>query len=261
MSQTGQTPKDHISVSQINLYLLCPRKYSFTYIEKLERPFKPVGFAFGSAIHSSIEWLNRERKAGRMPTVQELWRIFQADWYSQKVETLLLKGVNDEADLFRQGRELLALYYEEASKRKPPQSVELPFKVDLIDLETGEALDLPLEGAIDRVETGDTVVETKTTTRGFSPIQLAQHLQLSAYGYAYERLYKRKPNLVLESLVKGKKPRLERTEVSRQKQDYVRFFHIAKGATKAIRSGNFHPIPGWQCADCEFFEACQKWRG
>lgn len=260
MKTNGQTPRDHLSVSQINLYLLCPRKYAFSYIEKVERPFKPIGFAFGSAIHSTIEWLNRERKAGRTPEALELWRIFLADWNAQKAETLLLKGVDDESVLFRQGKELLGLYYAEATNRPPPQSVEMPFKVNLVDQETGEALDLPLEGAIDLVEKGDTVVEIKTTSRGFSQLQLDQHLQLTAYDYAYEMLYKRKPRLVLESLYKGKKVRIERLEVKRNKGDHVRFFHIAKGVAKAMRAGNFHPIPGWQCAECEFFAVCQKWR-
>jgi len=261
LSQVQPTPRDHLSVSQINLYLLCPQKYAFSYVEKLERPFKPIGWAFGSAMHSAIEWLNRERKAGRTPEALELWRIFLADWDAQKVETLLLKGVDDEAVLFRQGKELLGLYYAEAANRPPPQSVELPFKVNLVDHETGETLDLPLEGAIDLVEKGDTVVEIKTTSRAFSQLQLDQHLQITAYAYAYEALYKRKPRLVLESLFKGKKSRIERTEVKRTKDDHARFFHIAKAVLKAIRSGNFHPNPGWQCADCEFFAACQKWRG
>lgn len=261
MSQENATPRDHLSASQLNLYLLCPRKYAFSYVEKAPRAFKPIGYAFGSAIHSTLEWLHREKKAGRMPPLEAFVKTFLADWNAQKVDTLRLRGVDDENVLLAQGKELLTLYHAELSLKKPPQSVEMPFKVDLVDLETGEALDLPLEGVIDLVETGDTVVEIKTTSRAFSPIQLAQHLQLTAYGYAYQVLFRRKPNLVLESLVKGKKPRLERAEVNRTKQDYVRFFHIAKGVTKAIRSGSFHPNPGWQCAECEFFEACQKWRG
>ena len=50
MKTNGNTPRDHLSVSQINLYLLCPRKYAFTYVEKIPRVFKPIGWAFGGAI-------------------------------------------------------------------------------------------------------------------------------------------------------------------------------------------------------------------
>ncbi len=261
METVGTTPRDHLSVSQINLYLLCPRKYAFTYVEKIPRAFKPIGWAFGSAIHSSIEWLNRQRKAGKVPALTELIRIFEADWNAQKVENLKLKGEEDEKSLIAQGKELLSLYHGELSGKAAPQSVELPFQVELCDFESGEVLDLPLEGVIDLVERGDTVVEIKTSSRSFSPIQLAQHLQITAYAYAYEVLYRKKPSLVLETLLKGKRPRIERAEVLRSKDDHLRFFHIAKAVLKAIRSGNYHPNPGWQCQDCEFFDACQRWRG
>jgi CRISPR/Cas system-associated exonuclease Cas4 (RecB family) len=212
-------------------------------------------------MHTSIEWLNRQRIAGRIPRLDELLRIFEADWNSQKVDNVLLKGEDSEEILLSQGRELLRQYHADLDGREKPQAVELPFRTDLVDLENGEVLELPLVGAIDLVEQGDNLVEMKTTGRSYTQIMLDQHLQITAYAYAFERLYRRKPNLILEFLLKFRKPRIERAEVSRSEPDFVRLFHIAKGVLKAIGSGNYHPNPGWQCAECEFFEACQRWRG
>ena len=43
---------DRISVSQVTSYLLCPRKYRFRYIDKLEPEHRSANMAYGSAVHT-----------------------------------------------------------------------------------------------------------------------------------------------------------------------------------------------------------------
>ena len=50
-------PIEHLSKSQISLYMDCSLKYKFQYIDNLPKPFKPAGLAFGTSIHSALEWL------------------------------------------------------------------------------------------------------------------------------------------------------------------------------------------------------------
>jgi putative RecB family exonuclease len=140
------------------------------------------------------------------------------------------------------------------------RAVELPFRVPLVDLETGEMLELPLDGYIDLVEAEDRIVELKTAAKVYDATTITQHLQLSAYAYAYGWLYKRKPRLRLDILTKGKNPALHSFEVARDKESLVRFFHIARGVIRAIQQEHFYPNEGWQCPTCEYFEVCRKWR-
>ena len=251
--------RDHISVSQINLYLMCPLKYRFNYIDKLPKPFRPADLAFGSAIHAAVEWWHKNRKNGTGPEWQDVARIFEADMQAQAMETLKFKDGDSLESHLEKGRQLLAVYLRDY-KGFGIRAVELPFRVPLVNLETGESLKLPLDGYIDLIEADDTVVELKTAARIFDPISITQHLQLSAYAYAFGWLYKRKPNLRIDILTKTKNPALHSFEVNRDKDSLVRFFHIAKGVLKAIQEGHFYPNEGWQCPGCEYFDVCQRWR-
>jgi putative RecB family exonuclease len=252
--------RDHISVSQINQYLMCPLKYRFHYIDQLPRPFKPADLALGSAIHAAVEWWHKNRMInGGGPEWQDVVRIFEADLQAQALDTIRYKNGENIESLIEKGKQVLAVYLKEY-RGAGIRAAELPFRVPLVDLETGEALSLPLDGYIDLVEADDTVVELKTAAKVYSPIEVVQHLQLSAYTYAFGWLYKRKPKLRLDILTKGKNPALHSFEVYRDKDSLVRFFHIAKGVLRAIQEGHFYPNQGWQCPTCEYFDVCQKWR-
>jgi len=259
MNSDNGYPRDHISVSQINLYLMCPLKYRFTYVDQLPRPFKPAALAFGSAVHSAVAWWHRQRMDGIDPEGEEVARIFCADFNAQKVDNITFKDGASKEALIERGQRMLVAYLKEY-QGGPVTSVELPFRVPLVDKETGETLELPLDGVIDLIEEDDTVVELKTAARKFTLLDLTQHLQLTAYSYAYEWLYKRSPTLRFDCLLKTTRPRLESWQTERRQDDQVRFFHIAKAVTQAIKTKQYYPKPGWLCADCEYYVPCQKWR-
>ena len=252
-------PRDHLSVSQINLYLACPRKYAFTYVEKLEKPFKPPGLAFGSAIHSSLEWLHKELLKGRKPELPALLKYFETDWYVQKLDNVRFSTEGEDQELVRKGQEMLRLYHG-VTDGTALMAAEKPFQVPIVDLSSAEVLEIPLQGVFDLIEKGDTVVELKTGARQMDVLTLSQHLQLTAYSYAYQMIYGTEPTLKLVNLIKSKQVRIEELRTERTEQDKVRFFHMAKEVLKGIKAGYYCPHPGWMCAECEFFEPCQNWR-
>ena len=252
--------RDHISVSQINLYLMCPLKYRYQYVDQLPRPFKAAELAFGSAIHSAIEWWHKERQAEREREWQQVASVFEADMNAQAVDEIRYKNGDDLSALVEKGKELLAVYLKEF-KGGAPKAVEQAFRVPLVDSETGERLDLPLDGYFDLLEEGDTIVELKTAAKAYDTTTLAQHLQLTAYAYAFTIQRKREPNLRIDILTKTKKPQLHSFEVVRGRNDIIRFFHLAKRVIEGIQNGHFYPNAGWQCPSCEYYDACQKWRG
>lgn len=248
---------DHLSSSQINLYLQCSLKYKFQYIDQIPKPFTSSGLAFGSVIHSAISWLHNERMAKNGVSLERLYRIFDADWYSQKVDTdIRYKNGESEMKLTVMAKDMLRMYYQEPVKEV--KGTDVSFTVPLINLKTSEDLGINLEGFIDMIEEDDTIVEFKTSAQSMNDID--GHLQLTAYSYAFEVLHQRPPKLLkLINFVKTKKPKMITLETKRDRSDYQRFFHIAGQVLKGIQTQIFFPRQSFMCKDCEYEGNCRAW--
>ena len=251
----------HLSNSQISLYSQCSLKYKFQYIDEIPRPFKPSGLALGSAVHSALSWLNKERMNGNNVSLEKLYRIFDADWYSQKVDTeIRFKDGENEMKLAVLGKELLGLYFPKPYK--PVKAVEIPFVVPLSNPRTGQQLGIDLEGVIDLIEEDDTIIEFKTSAQTIDPRNVDNNLQLTIYSYAFETLTQRPPRLLkVVNFVKTRKPKMIVLETKRKKADYERLFFLASQVLKGIQQGIFFPRTGFWCKDCEYAENCRKWKG
>jgi putative RecB family exonuclease len=253
---------DTISVSQINLYRTCSLKYRFQYIDQLPRLVRAGGLVFGSAIHKALEWLNKTRKAGEQPTLEALLRVFEADWHAQCLDGEILFADHASADQLRmKGKELLSAYYH--APAKPVYDAELFFQVPLVNPATGEVLDVPLRGVIDLIEADDSLVEFKTSQKRWAVTDLPDNIQLTAYSYAYELLFGRRPKeLRLVNLVRTKAPVIETHITGRDANDYERLFFLGKEVRRGIQAGVFIPNRGcWMCRDCEYDQDCREWTG
>src|SRR5712692_9783824 len=103
---------DSISVSQINLYRTCSLKYRFQYINQLPRLVRASALVFGSAVHSALEWLHKSRKAGAQPLLEDMLRVFEADWRAQCLDGEIRFPDDTSAEqLVVKGEELLSAYY------------------------------------------------------------------------------------------------------------------------------------------------------
>ena len=252
---------DHLSASQINLYLLCSLKYRFQYIDKLPKPFKSSGLAFGSVIHSALEWFHKERIKGNVHSLEKLLKIFKADWFSQTVETEI-RYKNGEAgkNLLLMGKQMLSQYFH--SEHSTPVDAEIPFSLPLIDPNTKEVLGPTIQGWMDLIEKDDVVVEFKTSAKTMSENDLKDSLQVTCYSYAYEMLFQ-KPvkSIKLTNFVKTRTPKIVTLETTRDKSDTQRFFLIAKEVLNGIQSRHFFPRSSWMCKDCEYEKPCRQWKG
>jgi CRISPR/Cas system-associated exonuclease Cas4 (RecB family) len=252
---------DHLSNSQINLYLQCSLKYKFQYVDFFPKPFKPSGLALGSAVHSALSWLNKERMNGNSVTLDRLYKIFDADWYSLKVDAeIRYKNGEEEMKLTVLAKELLGLYFSEPHRKV--KGTEIPFVVPIVNPQSGQRLPIDLEGVIDLIEEEDAITEFKTSAQTMDATEVGTNLQLTIYSYAYEMLAHRPPKLLrIIDLVKAKKPKMIVLKTERGKADYERFFFLASQVLKGIRSQVFFPRSGFWCKDCEYGEYCRDWRG
>jgi putative RecB family exonuclease len=248
------------SISQVQAYLFCPLKYRFQYVDQIPKPWRASALAFGTSVHAAVEWLHKERLAGRQPDLMEILKVFEADWYAQNLEPLVFPERESKDSLTEKGRAMLQLYTESLNGVKPI-AVEQPFEVDLADPETGEVLDVRLRGIVDLVEEGETLVDLKTAARTLEQGGLERHLQLSAYALAFFLLYGSVPKLRLDMLLKTSKPRLERHETTRTVEDLSWIARLISEVSLAIQTEHFYPNPSWRCSECEYFAHCMRWRG
>jgi len=252
---------DHLSCSQMNLYLQCPLKYKFQYLDKLPKPFRPSGLAFGGSLHVALCWLNKQRMNGNDVSLDKVYKIFDADWYAQNLDRQIrYKNGETETRLLIMAKEMLSLYFVRPQRKV--LGAEVPFTVPLVNLSTGERLPVNLEGYIDLIEEADSICEFKTSGQTMSQSDLDNHLQLTAYSYAYEMLYRRPPRILrLIDFVKTKRPKIMSLEMPREKLDYRRFFYLARQILKGIKSGIFFPRTSFMCKDCEYDKPCRTWQG
>lgn len=249
----------HISISQINLYALCSLKYRFSYVDTIEKLFKPAGLAFGSSFHAALEWLNRKRMETGSVSADEVIKIFKADWYAQNFETIKFKAKDSQESLAELGQAMILKYLENLPPKRPVE-IEMEFEIPLVNFTTGEVLDLILKGVIDLIEEDGVIVDHKTSARVLDETTVNDSLQLTAYSYAYRYLYQKpEKGLRIDNIVKTKNPQVKRFHTSRTEQDHIRLFHIAQAVLTGIESQVFFPCPGWACADCEFADHCRNW--
>ena len=255
------TPES-ISVSQINLYRTCSLKYRFQYLDGLPRLVRPGALVFGSAVHAALQWLHTARKADTSPRLEDLLRVFEADWHAQCLDAdIRFNGDASAGQLLIKGKELLSAYFH--LPPRPVQDAEVSFQVPLVNPMTGEVLDVPLRGVMDLVEADGTLVEFKTSLRRWTLSDLPDNVQLTAYSYAYELLYGRPPKeLRLVNLIRTRTPAIETHRTRREPSDYERLFYLGKEVRRGIQAGVFIPNRGcWLCKDCEYERDCHEWTG
>ena len=256
--------QDHISYTQINTYLSCPLKYSFQYIEKIPWPFKPEALVFGSAIHQSLEHFYTGRKEGRSVPLKEMLAIYDASWEKDVGDNeIRFKNGNTRESLMKNAEAMIETFLATV---KPGEvlAVEQAFSVDIINPETKEKLDVPLEGRIDLIEqtrTGIAVIDHKTAAKKYDDERVANDLQLTAYSYVMSRQGHDPEDITLrfDVLLKNGKCAFQTYATFRTPLDHQRLFKTAKSVINGIKAEAFYPQKSWMCNGCVFEKECGKW--
>ena len=258
-------PPDVVSASSIQLYLTCSLKYRFQYIDRLPRLTTSGNQAFGTSIHAALNWLHKERKAGRTPSLAEVLRVFESDWYAQTAvagrQEIRFDDFGDVEILTHKGKELLTQYYHLPAGRV--RDSELHFTLPLVNPVNGEVLDVSLRGVIDLVEEDDVIVEFKAPQKAPPLTELPDNVQITTYAYAHEKLFGKMPREIRKiSLVRTKNPRIDTQITGRSKKDFERLFHLGREVVKGVQAEVFIPSRGcWLCNDCEYRVDCDEWTG
>jgi hypothetical protein len=142
-----------VSFTQLDQYLRCPARYRFLYIDHVEPDFVPAARAFGSGIHAAAAYFFRGVAQGEPPEVEDVQGHFEALWNRETQAQPLRYGEKETKESLRDlGMRVLAVLHREFDPGTRVVAVEEPFRVPLVDVDTGEVLDRDLVGTIDLLE-------------------------------------------------------------------------------------------------------------
>ena len=250
---------DHLSPTQIGMFLRCPKQWEYRYVKGLKIP--PSGaMVLGSAYHEGLAERFRYVMANNEQPDASL-AIDTFDTAFERIKSEHSVEEEEEAFLFDEiqweeepgqlkdiGVKLLTVYEREIAPNIEPVSVE--------ERETMLAGYIPVRLITD-LTTQDKTIDHKVKGRRFSEDDLRQSLQGTIYYIATL-----KP-LEFHVALKTKIPTIAVQETSRDVIDEVFCMKQIKAIWQAIQSGIFPPNDqGWHCNErwCGYWNLCKGGR-
>ena len=253
---------ERISHSEIYCYQQCSRKHLYRYIERATPEHRSSALAFGSSIHEALAHFYRALKDGEEePCAEELRDVFSDAWNEQLGRDVpVLFGEKEDADGMKDtGVAMIDAFLEQGLRTDTVVEVEMPFSVELIDVESGDSLPR-FVGVIDAVfqstDGSYSICEHKTAARRWTADRLAFDSQISGYAAAAPLVGLGSASVTVQLLLKTKKGGVEVYRPTRTERDVEEFLELACGVAQSIEAGISFPRRDWWCRGCEFAGRC-----
>lgn len=249
---------EHISASQINMYLKCPQQWAFRYIEGLKSP-PGAALTLGSCFHGATA-KNYEQKIESKADLpeDEVCDIFSTQFESAKHDTAWYED-EKPGEVKDAGIETLREYHKVIPPTVQPAQVEMKFTLGFTNL------DEKFLGYIDLLDDTGKIIETKTTSRKPSEISHDHKLQATAYATGYRVKYKRQESASrIDYAVSKKNPEIVSMPLEITAQDMDYFLRIVPMVLDGIKKEMFIPNRGhFLCSQrwCGYAELCMKRNG
>lgn len=244
---------NHLSITQIKMYLRCPLQYKFRYVDGLKIP--PVSaITLGRSIHSALEInYSQKIKTKQDLPIHQVTDLFSDLWESDVKETIFEED-EKPGQVKDEGVGLITTYHNQISPTIQPKVVEKDFELSF------QNVDYTLKGKLDLVDNQDIIIDHKTTKRSMPEENINTDLQLTCYSLAYRHaLGLKEKALRFDVMVRTKKPKVQQLTTQRTQADLDRFLKILAYVSKAIKTGIFYPNENYFCGICGYKELCKKW--
>ncbi len=251
------------SHSRLGAFEQCKQKYKFRYIDHIPEKERTIEAHLGSMVHKTLEWLYKEAKESRLPTMDEVMLYYSRNWLEDYKGFKIVKKNMTDKDYFNKGVQFLIDYYNRYQ----------PFQENTLDLEKEVFIDLDeegnykLKGFIDRLsynlETGEYEIHDYKTS-GTLPTQdkIDNDRQLALYSIAVREMFPEagktgKVKLIWHFLNFNKRIESQRTDeqLAQLKKETVDLI-------KTIESLNieeFKPTVSVLCDWCSYKQICPAW--
>lgn len=244
-------PRDHISVSQIKMYLHCPAQYYFHYVKGIQVP--PKGsMVLGKAVHKALEYyFGHKLFLGKPASTKDVLDVFSDYFDKERIGAVWDEEAGAAKD---DGAGLIKLYISELAPSITPLAVEHKFEVQIAGT--------TLLGYIDLITTDGLIIDHKVSKRTPSENAASEDIQLSAYALGYRYLYGSLPQGVqFNYLVRNKVPKLVTRTAIRGEKDLARLIKIIEGVATCISNSVFYENPEpVKCNSlmCGYLEVCHS---
>lgn len=245
-------PRGHLSYSQIRTFLICPRKYFYTYIEEIQVPLNDKLF-LGTVFHATLEWFFRETLKGNPPGVP-LVADFFVEEFKRCRDGNEIQWDDPQDQARRRGHAMLRHFMEELAPGFKPLMVEKELVVPL------EGYPVELRGVLDLVEEDLSITDFKTATARWSRSRVRHsRLQMVIYHYLFEKSLgganPRQRFCVVYSR-KGNQARSQFVDVAAEASDREHLFRVIAHVADGIREERFPRNEGFRCGYCEYRGTC-----
>lgn len=237
-----------LSPSQADSYRRCPRQYAMERRLRLGDATSPYA-KFGSLVHAALEDAESEIVGSGLPhadvgrALQSLERV----WVGADFGTAQLNGA-----WLDKARDLVAKLYERwPTPDGTPVELETRVHADIGGVEWVGVID-----RVERTETGERVVDYKTSATPLTKDEAARSIQLAFYVAALARSGRRPIDAQLWY------PRTQAKSVTTRSLDMSALDEIEEEMgqiTDSVLAEDWTPRPGDHCERCSFRLSCPAW--
>lgn len=243
-----------ITPTKLNDYLICPLKFNFRHIEKMDAARSSAAMSFGNSIHQALQQFHNQELSNKVSSPQSslnaeklLKRFWEKNAYADDEE---------ENGYFNKGCRALEAYRKSAVKE---QSETLGTEVYMSFIIDFKGLKMRLGCKADRIALHQDqtleIIDYKTNRSGQVPSaeSLERHLPTFVY-YVLTRLaYPQYPKIEVTFLnilsMNKVSIRYERSLVDENKRALWE-------CLKTVAAGNRAPRPSEACSWCDFQDEC-----
>ncbi len=238
-----------VSVSALNQYLSCPKKYYYSNILDIPVYFDEVdNLSFGSAVHFALEKMARTGKErGQYPALDETLAFFK-----ERMNSLEFKDEESRQNFTQRGEEIFNENYSKLTETPLENIVASELR-----LETKEE-GYTLKGFVDRVvKAGDKLYIYDFKTGSVKKIKPDEdyHNQLRFYKYLYEKINPGAEiyDCALLYLEKG----FTYSNANLTDEDNIEIENKIKDFVSNVKNLNFEPAPSKSaCEYCPYTLIC-----
>jgi len=249
--------RPHISISQLRVFLGCPRRHRFQYIDRIPADFRPIALVFGTAWHGAMDdYLLRGSSTA------EVAGVFR-DLLTRNVQEgdlpVLFEDDERLGDCVDIGTRMVDSFIGRVPRPDQVLGVEVAFSIELVDPTTGEVLGAPLIGSIDALVVDNdrpAVWELKSGKRRWTEDMLEFDMQMTAYRMGARVHSVEDPALKVLVTTKARCPSVQVETVVRTDRDERELALVAVSIMRALDAGVDHPLRGWQCRSCPYAGRC-----
>jgi len=241
---------DHVSHSQLNQWLRCPRQWEFRYVKGLKMP--PSGALIeGGCYHKALELNFRQKIASfeDLP-VDECLDAFSDEWERRLVEEEFIEWENRTPGFHKdEGISLVTEYMASTSFTVQPAKVEEAIVTEVAGVKFVCVPDIE--------DVKKIVIDHKTAARAYRQEDVDKDLQASAEAFALDRPIMFQNHIA----VKTKVPKIQVIKSFRIRTDIDWWAKLAAQVVAHMKTGIAPPNPnGWHCSPrfCGFYGVCRS---